>query len=315
MAEALWVEKYRPKTVRECILPKVLMDTFSDIVEKGEIPNMLLSGSAGLGKTTIARALCSELNLDHILINSSEDSGIEVLRTRIRRFASTVSLSGNDAIKVVILDEADYLNAGSTQVALRGFIEEFSANCRFIFTCNFKNRIIEAIHSRCTCIEFNTSRKDMAKLCGGFHQRVSDILQENNVVFDPKILAELVMRHAPDWRRVINECQRFAISGELSMDAITGTSSDSIAQLMRFLAKKDFKEVRKWVSTNPDIDTATLFRLVFDHSADHVQAKSIPSLVLILADYMYKDSFAADKELNALACMVEMMGSLEFTNV
>lgn len=312
MAEALWCEEYRPKTIDSCVLSKHLKSTFKEIVKTGKMPNMLLSGTAGLGKTTVARALCNELDLDYILINSSEDSGIDVLRNRIRQFASTISLHGDDKYKVVILDEADYLNANSTQVALRAFMEEFSNNCRFILTCNFKNKIIEPLHSRCTCIEFNTTRADMAILAGNFHKRLSGILKEKNIKFDPAVLAELIMRHAPDWRRVINECQRHSITGELNVGSIVGLSNQHIAGLMNLLKTKNFKDARKWIVVNQDIASTALFRMIFDNATDYIDSKSIPQLVLILADYSYKDCFVADKELNIVACMVEIMANVQF---
>jgi len=311
MKDFLWCEKYRPQTVQECILPADLKKTFSDIVATGEVPNMLFTGTAGLGKTTVAKAICNELDLDYILINGSEDSGIDLIRDKVRRFASSISLSGG--YKVVILDEADYLNARSTQPALRGFIEEFSDNCRFILTCNFKNRIIEPLHSRCGVYEFNTTKKDMAKLCGLFYQRTIEILQNEGIDFSgqTKDLAELIMKHAPDWRRVLNELQRASTKGELDIQRLAKTDT-SYDKLFTALKEKNFKTMRSWVVNNMDVDSSVIFRTLYDTMFERVQQQSIPQLVLILADYQYKDAFVADRELNVVACMTEIMANVEF---
>jgi len=309
-SEFLWVEKYRPQTIEDCILPQSLKKTFQKIVDTGEMHNMLLTGSAGLGKTTVAKALCNQLDLDYMVINASEESGIDVLRSKIKQFASSVSLNGG--IKVVILDEADYLNAQSTQPALRGFIEEFSANCRFILTCNFKNRIIEPLHSRCSVIEFNTTKKQLAELAAGFMKRLQDILTTENVGFNNKILAELIMRYAPDWRRVINEVQRYSSSGEITADILIGMSDQNIAALVGYLKSKDFKNMRSWVTNNTDIDSSVIFRRIYDTLYDYAQPQSIPAIILILADYQYKAAFVADKELNTVACLTEIMASSEW---
>ena len=307
----LWCEEYRPKTIEDCILPQHLKDTFLEIVKTGEIPNMLFTGTAGLGKTTVARALCNELDLDYILINASEDGNIDTLRGKIKQFASSISLSGG--YKVVILDEADYLNAQSTQPALRGFIEEFSKNCRFILTCNFKNKIIEPLHSRCGVIEFNTSKKDMQGLCGLFMNRALNILSAEDVhVPDKNVLAELIMRHAPDWRRILNELQRHSRNGQLNLDVIGGTVEGSINDLFGFLKSKDFKSMRKWTAENMDVESAAIFRGIYDHMNDSVTPNSIPQLVLILADYQFKNAFVSDKELNMVACLTEVMAQVEF---
>ena len=311
MVESLWVEKYRPTTIDECILPDHLKSQFKEIVATGEVPNMLLTGTAGLGKTTVARAICNELDLDYILINASESGNIDTLRGKIKQFASSVSLSGG--YKVCILDEADYLNAQSTQPALRGFIEEFSKNCRFILTCNFKNKIIEPLHSRCGVIEFNTSKKDMAKLCEQFMKRAKFILDQENVKLDNgKVLAELIMRHAPDWRRIINELQRHSRGGELQLDVLSKSNSESIAELFSFIKEKDFKNMRVWVANNMDVESAAIFRGIYDAMTQYVAPNSIPQLVLILADYQYKAAFVADAELNMVACLTEMMANVEF---
>jgi len=310
MSEFLWCEKYRPKTINECILPDAMKKTFSDIVASGEIPNMLFTGTAGLGKTTVAKAICNELDLDYILVNGSEDGNIDTLRNKIRRFASSVSLMGG--YKVVILDEADYLNPQSTQPALRGFIEEFSDNCRFILTCNFKNRIIEPLHSRCGVYEFNTSKKDMQKLCSKFYQRVTNIFQNEGVDTNGQMkdVAELIMKHAPDWRRVLNELQRASVGGVLNLETLTKTDA-SYDNLFKALKDKDFKKMRSWVTNNMDIDSSVIFRSIYDAMYEKVQPQSIPQLVLILADYQYKDAFVADHELNIVACMTEIMANVE----
>lgn len=306
----LWVEKYRPRTISECILPESLKSTFSEIVENEQIPNMLFTGTAGLGKTTVARAICNQLNLDYILINGSEEGNIDTLRTKIKHFASTVSLGGD--LKVVILDEADYLNAQSTQPALRGFIEEFSDNCRFILTCNFKNRIIEPLHSRCSIYEFNTSKKDMQKLCADFFVRTIHILDNEGIAVESKDeIANLIMRYAPDWRRVLNELQRSSIGGKLNISMLQ-SASDQYDDLFEHLKAKDFKKMRKWVSDNMDVDSSVIFRSIYDSMYEKVEPSSIPQLVLYLADYQYKNAFVADHELNIVACMTEIMANVEF---
>ena len=306
----LWVEKYRPQTVDDTILPKQLKQTLQAIVDTGELPNMLFSGTAGLGKTTVAKAMCKQLGLDFILINGSEEGGIDTLRGKIKQFASSVSLQGG--YKVVILDEADYLNPQSTQPALRGFIEEFSNNCRFILTCNFKNRIIEPLHSRCGGYEFNTSKKDMADLAGQFFKRFTNILDKEDVPYQNKPIADLIMKHAPDWRRVLNEGQRRSIGGFETVGADVGSVDVSIAELVKHLKDKQFKKMRSWVVNHVDVDTVAIFRGLYDNMFEHVDANSIPQLVLILADYQYKDAFVADHELNIVACMTEVMMQVNF---
>ena len=306
--EFLFVEKYRPQTIADCILPQGLKDTFEQIVQKGELPNMMFTGSAGVGKTTVARALCNELDLDYMMINGSEDGNIDTLRGKIKQFASTVSLHGGQ--KVVILDEADYLNPQSTQPALRGFIEEFSSNCRFILTCNFKNRIIEPLHSRCSIYEFNLGNK--ALMAEQFMARLQFILETEGIIFDNAVIAELIMKYIPDWRRVINECQRYGMSGHIDTGILVTLSEQSVSGLMEDLKTKNFKKMRKWVSDNIDVESAKLFRMVYDNMAEYVEPSSIPQLVLILADYSYKDSFVADHELNVVACMTEIMSGIKF---
>lgn len=310
MNEFLWVEKYRPQTIDECILPDNIKKTFKQIVQGGELHNMLLTGTAGLGKTTVAKALCNELDLDYLLINGSEESGIDTLRNKIKQFASSVSLQGG--YKVVILDEADYLNPQSTQPALRGFIEEFSGNCRFILTCNFKNRIIEPLHSRCSVIEFNISKKASTQLCMKFLERCCYILKNEGIEYDDQIIAELIMKYMPDWRRVINELQRYSTSGVIDSGILVSLNDVSVNELMSSLKLKDFKKMRQWVSNNIDSDPAALFRKMYDNMNEYVEPNSIPQMVLILADYQYKNSFVADHELNLVACCTELMAGVKF---
>jgi len=308
----LWVEKYRPKTVAETILPDGLKQTFQKIVDSGELPNMLFTGTAGLGKTTIARAICNELDVDYILINGSEEGNIDTLRTKIKQFASTVSLQGG--IKVVILDEADYLNPQSTQPALRAFIEEYSNNCRFILTCNFKNRIIEPLHSRCGVYEFGFASKAQATACAGqFMDKSIAILEAENITYDKSTLATLIMKHMPDWRRVLNELQRYSIAtGNIDSNILSNLADSNYNDLFHYLKSKDFKKMRKWVADNIDTDAAAIFRAIYDRMTDKVEPGSIPQLVLILADYQYKNAFVADHELNVVACMTEVMANVNF---
>lgn len=310
-SEFVWTEKYRPQKIANTILPVDLKKTFSDIVQSGKMHNMLFTGTAGLGKTTVARALCNELNLDYIYINGSEESGIDVLRNKIKTFASSISLSGG--YKVVILDEADYLNPQSTQPALRAFIEEFSKNCRFIFICNFKHKIIEPLHSRCAIIDFTTTKKQLVGLAEQFlKMALIPMLKVENVKYTEKVLIELIIKHAPDWRRVINECQRHASSGEITADILVGLSNQNVAQLVTYLKAKDFKSMRSWVANNNDTDGVATIRAMYDGLYDHIQPQSIPQAVLILAEYSYKSSFMADKELNLVACLTELMASLNW---
>jgi len=310
MNDFLWVEKYRPQTIQDCILPDNLKQTFQKIVDGGDLPNMLFSGTAGLGKTTVAKALCHQLDLDYILINGSEDGNIDTLRGKIKQFASSISLTGG--IKVVILDEADYLNPQSTQPALRGFIEEFSNNCRFILTCNFKNRIIEPLHSRCGVYEFNTSKKDMQVLCSQMMERIGFIMKEEDLEIGGPTrqgIAELIMRHAPDWRRVLNELQRSVIGGAPTTASVDSTNYDV---LFTYLKDKEFKKMRTWVANNVDLDSSVVFRAIYDRMYEKIETSTIPNLVLILADYQYKNAFVADHELNMVACLTEIMANVEF---
>ncbi len=311
MKEFLWVEKYRPQKIEDCVLPESLKNTFNEIIKGGELPNMMFTGTAGNGKTTVARALCNELELDHIVINGSEDGNIDTLRGKIKQFASTVSLLGG--YKVVILDEADYLNPQSTQPALRGFIEEFSSNCRFILTCNFKNRIIEPLHSRCSVYDFNVSKGQIQNhLKADFLKRIWHILEQENVTYDNQVLMELIVKYFPDFRRIINECQRYGMSGTIDAGILVTISEENVKQLMTYLKEKDFKGMRKWVTDNMDVESAKLFRMIYDNMKTYVEPHSIPPLVIILADYSYKDSFMADHELNVVACLTEIMSQVKF---
>lgn len=307
----LWCEKYRPSKVSECVLPDGLKSTFNTLVSTGELPNMLFTGTAGVGKTTVAKALCKELDLDYIVVNGSEEGNIDTLRNKIKHFASTVSLQGG--YKVVILDEADYLNPQSTQPALRGFIEEFSNNCRFILTCNFKNRIIEPLHSRCSVYEFAIPNSEKPAIAAGFFGRVIDILKKENVTFDQKVVATLVEKYFPDFRRVLNELQRYSVSGTIDSGLLVNLTEDNVKVLISHLKSKDFKGMRKWVVDNIDTEPAAIFRQIYDNLNAYVSPSSIPQTVLILADYQYKNAFVADHELNIVACMVELMASVEFS--
>lgn len=308
--EFLWTEAYRPQTIDDCILTKDVKDTLNGIVKSGEIQNMLFCGTAGTGKTTAAKALCKILNLDYMFINASEDNGIDVLRNKIRQFASSVSLGS--PYKVVILDEADGLHPTSIQPALRAFIEEFSNNCRFILTCNIKNKIISPLHSRLSVIEFNSSKKALANLAADFMKRMKRILANENVSYDEKVLAEIIMLHAPDWRRIIGECQRYSVSGTLSPLAIVNQSDENFHQLVSYLKEKNFKNMRIWVANNSSVDSSSIFKRLYDTMNSTMKPESIPQAVLILADYSYKSAFVADKELNLVAALVELMGSVQW---
>ena len=310
MSDFLWVEEYRPKTIDDCILPQSLKTLFTSFIEKGELSNLLFSGTPGIGKTTVAKALCEQLNCDWIMINGSEEGGIDVLRNKIKNFASTVSLSGGK--KVVILDEADYLNPQSTQPALRGFIEEFHKNCRFILTCNFKNRIIEPLHSRFSNIEFRINPKDKPKLASQLFTRATHILKEQNVDFEEKVLAELIKKHFPDFRKLINELQRYSVSGTIDAGILVNVSDENLKTLVTHLKGKEFSDMRKWVVNNLDNDPVKIFRKIYDNMYDSLQPETIPHAVLIIADYQYKSAFVADQEINLVACLTELMSQVKF---
>jgi len=306
----LWVEKYRPQTIQECILPKDIKKTFKDMVASGDAQNILLSGKAGCGKTTIAKAICEELGLDWILINCSESGTIDTLRTTIKDFASTISLSGSG--KVVILDEFDYSNAQSIQPALRGAIEEFADNCQFIITCNYKNRIIKPIHSRCTNIEFSIPNNEKPQLASEFLSRIKYILDEENIPYDEKVLVELITKHFPDFRRTINELQRYSVSGSIDVGILTQLGEIEIKDLMKSMKDKDFANVRKWVVRNLDNDQTHIFRKLYDHIHEYITPQTVPAVILILGEYQYKSAFVADLEINATACLIEIMLEAEF---
>ena len=307
----LWVEKYRPKTIEECVLPMSLKSTFSDMVAKGEPQNLLLSGSAGVGKTTVAKALCNEMGCDWIIINCSEEGNIDTLRTKIRQFASTVSLSG-DVRKVVILDEFDYSNANSIQPALRGAIEEFANNCRFILTCNYKSRIIEPIHSRCTCIDFVLPPSEKPQIAAKIMDRCSYILSNERVKFDKKVLGQLIMKHFPDMRRVLNELQRYSVSGKIDVGILSSLQESEIKNLIISMKNKDFSSVRKWAAMNAETSPVEVYRKIYDALGDNLENQSIPEAILILAEAQYRSAFVADQEINMMACLVQMMMSCAF---
>ena len=306
----LWVEKYRPKTVDECILPQALKDTFNEFAAQDKIPNLLLAGGPGIGKTTVAKALCNMTEADYIVVNGSEESGIDVLRTKIKQFASTVSFT--DSRKMVILDEADYLNPQSTQPAMRGFIEEFAGNCGFIFTCNYKNRLIEPIHSRCSVVEFKIVNGDKAKLASQFMSRVNYILGKEEISYDKKVVAELIMKHFPDFRRGLNELQRYSVSGTIDTGVLSQIADINLKELMDALKTKNFKSMRSWVALNVDNDPQKIYRKIYDTLYEYLKPVAIPQTVITLADYQYKSAFAADQELNLVACLTELMVEGEF---
>ena len=306
----LWVEKYRPSKVKDCILPSKLKETFTEFVSNKHIPNIILTGSAGTGKTTIAKAMVEEIGSTWMMINGSEESGIDVLRTKIKNFASTVSLEGGR--KYIILDEADYLNPQSTQPALRGFMEEFHKNCGFILTCNYKNRLIEPLQSRCSNIDFTIRNGERIKLAKSFFERVQDILNQEQIKFEPKAIAELINKYFPDWRRCLNELQRYSSSGQIDAGILVNLSSENIKELTGFLKAKEFTNVRKWIVNNLDNDPSRIFRTIYNSLYDNLDHSTIPHAVVIIADYQYKSAFVADQEINMLACMTELMSQVKF---
>jgi len=307
----IWTEKYRPKTINECILPSSLIKEFNDAIENRNLPHYIFSGPAGVGKTTVAKAMCNELGVDWLMINGSDESGIDILRTKMKNFASTVSLGGGD-YKVIILDEADFLNPNSTQPALRNFMEEFAGNCRFILTCNFKNKILPALRSRCSEIDFHFKKKDKQELAVGLFNRVKDILKIENIKYDEKVIAELVKKHFPDMRRVLNEIQRYTLDGELDSGILADVGEVNLKSLVGFLKEKKWNEVRKWVVENLDNDPATIFRSIYDSLEDYISPNSQPNVVLIIDDYSYKSAFVADQEINLVAALTEIMLRCEF---
>ena len=309
MEHLLWVEKYRPARIEDCILPDAIKETFQEFVKRKEIPNLLLSGTAGVGKTTVAKALCNEVGCDYIIINGSDESGIDVLRNKIKNYASSVSLMGGR--KVVIIDEADYLNPNSTQPALRGAIEEFASNCSFIFTCNFKNRIIDPIHSRCSVVDFKINGSK-AKMASSFFKRCEWILEQEGITYDKEVVAAVITKHFPDNRRVLNELQRYSVSGSIDKGMLSSVSDIQLADLLRALKDKDFASARKWVTNNLDNDPARIFRKLYDSLYESLKPQSVPQLVLILAKYQYQAAFVADSEINLIACLTEIMVDCEF---
>jgi DNA polymerase III delta prime subunit len=312
MSDFIWVEKYRPKTIEDCILPESTKKTFQDFLNKGEIPNMLLAGPPGIGKTTVAKALCNELGVDVYVINGSDEGRfLDTVRNNAKNFASTVSLSSDAKHKVVIIDEAD--NTGNdVQLLLRAFIEEFAGNCRFIFTCNYKNKIIEPLHSRCAVIDFGIKGKEKASLAGSFFKRLQNILDAESVKYDQKVLAELINKHFPDWRRVLNECQRYSVSGQIDSGILASFSDIPVNELIKYLKEKNFTEVRKWVVSNLDNDSTLILRRVYDACYDSLVPNSIPAAVLVIAKYQYQCAFVADQEINLLAALTEIMCECEF---
>ena len=310
--EFLWVEKYRPKTIEECILPTNIKKTFQDFLDKGEIPNMLLTGPAGCGKTTVAKALCNQLGVDYYVINGSDEGRfLDTVRNNAKNFASPVSLQATAKHKVIISDEADN-TTNDVQLLLRAFTEEFSNNCRFIFTCNFKNRIIEPLHSRCTSVEFGIKGKDRQAIAASFFKRIQEILVAESVEYDNKVLVELINKHFPDWRRVLNECQRYSVSGKIDSGILATFSDVAVNDLLKNLKDKNFPEVRKWVVSNLDNDTNVLLRRIYDALYNALENNSIPAAVLVLAKYQYQSAFVADQEINMLACLTEIMVECEF---
>ena len=308
----LWVESYRPQTIEDCILPEGIKKTFSDFLAKGEIPNMLLAGPAGCGKTTVAKALCNELGVDFYVINGSDEGRfLDTVRNNAKNFASTVSLSSDAKHKVIIIDEADN-TTNDVQLLLRAFTEEFSRNCRFIFTCNYKNKIIEPLHSRCAVVEFGIRGKEKTQLAGSFFKRLQNILDAEGVRYDPKVLAELISKHFPDWRRVLNECQRYSVGGEIDSGILASFSDIAVNDLIIHLKDKNFSEVRKWVVANLDNDSSVILRRVYDACYGCLSPQTIPAAVLVIAKYQYQIAFVADQEINLLAALTEIMVECEF---
>jgi DNA polymerase III delta prime subunit len=313
MSDFLWVEKYRPRKIQDCILSEDLKNTFLEFVKKKEIPNLLLSGTAGTGKTTVARALCEEIGVDYIIINGSDEGRqIDTLRNKIKNFASTISLTKEANHKVVIIDEADYMNAESVQPALRNFIETFFNNCRFIFTCNYKNKIIPALHSRCTVIDFRIVNGQKVKTATQLMDRLSIILKDEGVEFDKKVLAEVIQKYYPDFRRTINELQRYSVRGKIDSGILFSLSEENNKDLIVKLKDKDFNGMRKWVIQNLDKEPSALFTSIYDNLYEHLEPKSIPQAVLIIAGYQYKAAFVADQEINMVACLTEIMAGCKF---
>tara|TARA_R100001079_G_scaffold108281_1_gene78467 strand:+ start:552 stop:1493 length:942 start_codon:yes stop_codon:yes gene_type:complete len=312
MSDFIWVEKYRPKTIDECILPESIKKTFKEFLNRGEIPNMLLAGPPGIGKTTVAKALCNELGVDFYVINGSDEGRfLDTVRNNAKNFASTVSLTSEAKHKVIIIDEADN-TSNDVQLLLRAFIEEFAGNCRFIFTCNYKNKILEPLHSRCAVVDFSIRGKEKQKIAANFFQRINFILEQEGVESDKKVLVELINKHFPDWRRVLNECQRYSVSGKIDSGILAAFSDVAVNDLIKNLKTKNFPEVRKWVNSNMDNDTSVLFRRIYDSLYECLIPNTIPAAVLVIAKYQYQMAFVADQEINMLACLTEIMVECEF---
>ena len=309
MEHLLWTEKYRPKKIADCILPERLKTPFQEYVTQNNIPNLLLSGGAGVGKTTVAKAMCEEIGCDYLVINGSDESGIDTFRVKIKNFASSMSLAGGR--KVIIIDEADYLNPNSTQPALRNAIEEFAGNCSFIFNCNFKNRIIDPLHSRCAVIDFALKNNEKAQMASQFFKRIQSVLRSEKVEYEDKVVVELVKKHFPDFRRVINELQRYSQFGKIDSGVLAQIVDVSIGDIVKYIKDKDFGAIRKWVASN-DIDSTVFFRKLYDNLYEVLKPQSIPQAVIILADYQYKQAFVADQEINTVACLTELMVGCEF---
>ena len=310
METFLWVEKYRPDNISACVLPNDLKDTFSEFVKDKHIPNLILSGGSGVGKTTVAKSMVHQIGSTYIMINGSEESGIDVLRTKIKNFASTVSLEGGR--KYIILDEADYLNPQSTQPALRGFMEEFHKNCGFILTCNYKNRLIPPLQSRCSVVDFVIPNKQRPKLAQDFFKSVTNILNQENVKYDKKVVLELITKYFPDWRRILNELQRYSASGKIDAGLLVNLQEVQIHDLMVSLKKKEFTKVREWVVQHIDNDPIRIYRLIYDSLYDNLDSSTIPHAVVCIGDYCYKSSLVADQEINLLACLTELMAQCKF---
>jgi len=312
MSESLlWVEKYRPRTIEDCILPESIKKTLRDVVSHNKIPNMMFTGTSGIGKTTAARAICNETQADYLIINGSDEGRmIDTLRTKLTQFCSTISLSGSR--KVVIIDEADYMNADSVQPAMRNFTERFADNCSFIFTCNYKNRIIEPIHSRCAVIDFSLKNGEKQVIAARFMKRVEGILTDESIDYDKEVIAKLVLKHFPDFRRVLNELQRYSTSGEINSGVLANIKEMNLKELIDSLREKNFSKMRQWVVANVDNDPATVYRKIYDELYNVVDKGSIPQAVLTIAEYQYKSAFVADQEINLVACLVELMAECEF---